>query len=106
MYVNFVCDIKPQKAGKHRVRFVIDRDYLEYSADSSSPAVNLLDTKIHLNNVILDVHKGAQYGTANIQYFYLHNSMLNLQYMRIPSKYFFPALHTKYNIDSKVHSDN
>ncbi len=58
-YANMVCDIRPQKAETHRVRITAGGDRLEYPHDPSSPAVSMLNTKIHINSTISDANKGA-----------------------------------------------
>ena len=37
-YANMLCDIRPTKSEKYRVRLTIGGDVLEYLGDSSSPA--------------------------------------------------------------------
>ena len=92
-YANFVCDIKLSKNETHRVRLTVggdklayDGDKLAYDGDPSSPAISLLDLKIHLNFVISDARKGACYLTADIINYYLNNPMANFQYMLIHIK--------------------
>jgi len=46
-------------------------DRLDYPEDPSSPAVSILDTKIHINSTIPDAKKGARYTTLNINNFTL-----------------------------------
>ena len=43
-YANFINDIRPLKAEKHRVRMIVEGDKLEFDDDPSSSAVSLLDT--------------------------------------------------------------
>jgi hypothetical protein len=46
-YANFVCNIRPQKTERHRVRMTAGGDKLDYPGDASSPTVSMLDAKIH-----------------------------------------------------------
>ena len=46
-------------------------DQLNYPDDPRSPAVSVLDAKLHINSTISDVHKGAQYMGLDIVKFYL-----------------------------------
>ena len=50
-------------------------DRLDYEDSPSYPAFSLLDTKIMLNSIISDAHKGALYRTADIKNDYLNNHM-------------------------------
>ena len=45
-------------------------DKLEYIYDTAAPAANLLETKILLNSVISDSHKGAKFMTIDIKDFF------------------------------------
>ena len=99
-YANFIYDIRPLKTETHRVRMTVGGDRLDYEEDPSSPAVSLLDTKIMLNSVISDAHKGARYCTADIKNFYLNNPMSTFRYMRIPLKYINPEIMVEYDINS------
>ena len=56
-------------------------DRLDYEDDPSSPAASLLDTKMHLNITISGAHRGARYGTADIETYYLNNPMSTYRYM-------------------------
>ena len=73
-------------------------DLLDCEEDPSSPAVSLLDTKIMLNSVISDAHKGARYCTSDIKNFYLNNPMKKFRYMKIPLKYIHKEIMDEYNI--------
>ena len=85
-YANFVCDIKLSKTETHRVCLTVGGDKLTYDGNPSSPAISLLDLKIHLNSVISDACKGDRYLTADIINYYLNNPMENYQYRRIHLK--------------------
>ena len=43
-YANMVCDYRPHKQEKHRVRLTVGGDRLTYNDDVSSPATSLLET--------------------------------------------------------------
>ena len=45
-YANMVCDVRPTKTEKYRVRLTIGGDVLEYFGDSASPAASLIETKL------------------------------------------------------------
>ena len=97
-YANFINDIRPLKQETHRVRMTVGGDRLDCEEDPSSPAVSLLDTKIMLNSVISDAHKGARYCTSDIKNFYLNNPMKKFRYMKIPLKYIPKEIMDEYNI--------
>ena len=66
IHANLICDIKPLKTEKHRVRMMVGGDRLDYDKEPSSPAISLLNTKIFLNIVISDARKDATFSTAGI----------------------------------------
>ena len=82
-YANFVCNIRPQKAETHRVRMTAGGDKLDYPGDPSSPAVSVLDAKIHINSTISDAKRGARFLTLDIKNFYLGTPMTYFQYIRV-----------------------
>ena len=100
-----VCDIKPHKEEKYRVRLTIGGDKLEYLSDSSSPAASLIETKLLLNSVISDSNKGARFMTLDIKDFFLQTILEEPEYMRIHSKYFLQDIQQKYNIKNIVNQD-
>ena len=66
-YTNMVCDYRSLKEEKYRTQLMIGGDVLEYAEKSSSPAASLLETKIIINSVISDTHKGARFMTSDLK---------------------------------------
>ena len=66
-YANFVCDYRPLKSEKHRVRMTIGGDKLDYPYDTASPAASLIETKLLLNSVISDAKAGAKFFTMDLK---------------------------------------
>ena len=60
-YANYVCNIRPHKTETHCVRMTAGGNCLGYPGDASSPAVCMLNAKLHINRTISDAHKGARY---------------------------------------------
>ena len=104
-YANMVCDIRPHKTEKYRVRLTIGGDVLEYLGDATSPAVSLIETKMILNSVISDAAKGARFMTIDIKDYFLQSILEEPEFLRIHYRYFFDDIKKKYNIDSIVASD-
>ena len=57
-YANMICDHRPLKTEKHRVRLIIGGDVLDYAGDASLPAASLIEAKLFLNSVISNSDKG------------------------------------------------
>ena len=104
-YANMVCDYRPHKDEKHRVRLTVGGDRLVYNDDTASPAASLLETKLLLNSAISDASKGARFMTLDIEDFFLQSYMERPEYMRIHSKYFLHGMRDKYDIDSIIALD-
>ena len=98
-YPNFICDLRPQKTEKHRVRLTAGGDRLDYPGDPSSPTVSLLDVKLHLNSVISSANKGARYFTVDIKDFYLGTPMSYYQYMKVHKRHIPAEIFKEYNIE-------
>ena len=59
---------------------------LDYPGNTSSPAVSMLDAKLHINSTISDAHKGARYFGIDLKNFYLDTPMTYYQYIRVLPK--------------------
>jgi hypothetical protein len=97
-YANFVCTMRPGKAEPLRVRMTVGGDRLDAYQDVRSPAIGLIDTKLHLNSVISDAKDGARYCTGDLKDFFLGSDMKIFQYMRIHRKYVTPEILSAYNL--------
>ena len=87
-YASFVCDYRPLKDEKYRVRLVIWGDKLECDLDVGAPAASILETKILINSVISDAKRGARFMSADLKDFFLATPMLHPEYMKIHIKNF------------------
>ena len=97
-YASFVCDYKPFKTEKHRVRMVVGGDRLNYAEDAGAPAASLLETKLLVNSVISDSPKGARFFTCDLKDFYLATPMEHPEYMKIPLSSVPDDITNKYNL--------
>ena len=98
-----VCDYRPLKEEKFRVRLTIGGDKLEYLEETSSPAANLLETKLLLNSVISD--KESRFMSMDITDFFLQSSLKQKEYMRIHSKYFSQNFRDLYKLHDRINKD-
>jgi hypothetical protein len=104
-YANFVCTMQPGKAEPYRIRMTVGGDRLDAYQDVRSPAIGLVDTKLHLNSVISDAHLGARYCTGDLKDFFLMSDMPIFQYMRIHRCYLTAEVLAKYNL-TDAHFDS
>ena len=56
-----VCDIRPLKTEKFRVRLTVGGYCLQYPDDTASPAASLLEAKLLINSTISQSSKGARF---------------------------------------------
>ena len=70
-YANMVCDYRPLKYEPYHVRLTICSDKLDYDKETASPSTNLLETKLLINSVLSDAHKGARFLGIDIKDFFL-----------------------------------
>ena len=72
-YVNMVCDLRPLRKEKYRVRLTLGGDVLNYAGNASYPAASLLEAKLLLNSTISDTHIGARFMNADIKDFFCNH---------------------------------
>ena len=104
-YAAFTCDYRPLKSETHRIRLVVGGDRLIYDDDAGAPAASLLETKIIINSVISDAHKGARFMSCDLKDFFLATPMQKAEYMRIPWKYIPNNIRAQYNLHDKKTKD-
>ena len=104
-YANFVCDYRPLKAEKHRVRMTIGGDRLEYHEDTTSPAASLLETKLLINSVISDAKKGARFMTMDLKDHFLQTVMQEPEFMRIHKRYITDEIKQQYTTEKYLAED-
>ena len=104
-YANLVCDFRPHKEEKHRVRLTLGGDKLEYYGETASPAANLLETKILINSVISDSKKGARFASLDIKDFFLQSTLPEKEYLRIHERYFSPYFRQLYKLQNKINKN-
>jgi hypothetical protein len=97
-YATFVCTMRPGKAEPWRIRMTVGGNLLDVAFDVRSPAVSLLDMKLHLNSVISDAKNGARYCTADLKDFFLQSTMKIFQYMRIHRRYLPQEIINEYTL--------
>ena len=96
-----VCDYRPLKQEKIRVRLTVGGDKLEYSNDASSPAASMIDAELLIYSTISD-----RFMTVDIKDFFLQSRLPQPEYMKIHIKYFPQDLQIKYNIQHITGVDN
>ena len=97
-----MCDNKPLKDEPWRVRVVVGGDKLTYAEDAGSPTTDMFKTKILLNSVISDAHKGARFLSLDLKDFYLASPMKHPEFMKVNISKFPQDIIDQYNLLSLV----
>ena len=66
-----------------RVCLVVGDYKLTYLVDVDSLAVDLLETKLLINSVILDADKGANFMSCDLKYVFLVNMTKEAEYIKV-----------------------
>ena len=85
-YASFVCNHRPLKDEKWRIRLVVGGDKLTYDADSGSPATDLLEMRLLLNSVISDSRVGARFCSMDLKDMFLYTPMHLPEFMKVAIK--------------------
>ena len=105
-YANFVCDLRPLKAEKHRVRMTIGGDKLDYQHKTASPTASLIESKLLINSVISDAKHGAKFFTMDLKDHFLQTIMDEPEYMRIHRRYIPKEIQNEYSTEQFKSNDN
>ncbi len=97
-YASFVCNHRPLKSEPWCVRIVVGGDRLSYNQDPGSPATSLVETKILLNSVISDAHRGARFISYDLKDYFLATPMDRPEFMKVKLKYFPDDIINKYQL--------
>ena len=98
-YANFVCDLRPNKPEKHRVRMCVGGDRLTYPGSPSSPAAGMTEVKLLINSTIST--KGAKFATCDIKDFYLNTPMERFEYIKIHRSQIPAEIILEYNLQQQ-----
>ena len=105
-YATFILDYRPLKSDPYRVCITVDRDQLIYPDNAGSPTSNIIETKILVNSVISDAHCGAKFMSMDIKDYFLNTPMDTPEYMKVHYKHIPTDIRLRYNLNSKVTTDN
>ena len=104
-YAQCVCDHRPLKPEKFRVRIVVGGDKLDCHIDAGAPSTNLAEFKMLVNSVISEHKHGAKFMSCDLKDFFLASPMKQPKYMKMKYSIFPPDIIKKYNLDKLVTND-
>ena len=97
-YGKTVCTYRPEKDDPNRTRLTVGGNQIEYPGDVSTPTVDMMTVKMHLNSVIST--KGARYCTIDLKDFYLNTPMERPEFMRLKINDLPPEFVALYNLNN------
>jgi hypothetical protein len=81
-YGKLVCDFKPNKNEKHRVRLTVGGDRLDYSGDTATSTAGITTFKILINSTLSTAD--AKMMMMDIKNYYVGTPLPIYEYMRLP----------------------
>jgi hypothetical protein len=97
-YGKIVCDYKPHKKEKERVRLTMGGDRLGYSGDVATSTSDITKFKILINSTLST--KEAAMMMMDIKNYYLGNPLPRFEYMEMPLSRFPEEIVQKYNLNA------
>ena len=101
-YDTFVYDYQLLKQEAYIIHIMVEEDRLSCAEDARSPASNLLETNMLINNIISDANRGVRFMSLNIKDYFLAIPIRDPEYMRVLCKYFLQDVRDQYRLDLKV----
>jgi hypothetical protein len=96
-YGKIVCDYKPQKKEKERVRLTVGGDILDYSGNAATSTADITTFKI-LMNITLST-KDAAMMMMDIKNYYIGTPLPRFEYMKMLLSRFPEEIIQKYNLN-------
>jgi hypothetical protein len=97
-YGKIVCDYKPHKKEKERVRLTVGGDILDYSGDVTTSTADITTFKILINSTLLT--KDAAMMMMDIKNYYIGTPLPRFEYMKMLLSRFPEEIIHKYNLNA------
>jgi hypothetical protein len=98
-YGKIVCDYKPHKKEKERVRLTVGGDRLDYSGDVATSTADITTFKILINSN-LSTENAAMMMMMDIKNYYLGTPLPRFEYMKMMLSRFPKEIILKYNLNA------
>jgi hypothetical protein len=98
MYDKLVCDYKPNKTEKHRVRITVGGDRLNYNGETATPTADITTFKILINSTLST--KDAKMMMMDIKNYYFGTPLPTYEYMRLSISILPDEIIKKYHLTS------
>ena len=95
-HVRIVCDVRPEKEDKYRVRVTVAGNLINYPGNCGTPTADLLTVKLLFNSVIST--PGAKFFNMDISNFYLNTPLPRKEYLRMKLAHFDEKVIQQYKL--------
>ena len=75
-----------------------------YEDDTSSPATDMLETKLLFSIIISNTYKGTRFVAFDLKNMFLTALMAKPEYMKVPFKYFPEDIRQQYELYDLIHN--
>jgi hypothetical protein len=93
-----LCDYKPHKQGKERVRITVGGDKLDYSGDVATSTADITTLKILINSALST--EDAAMMMMDFKNYYLGTPLPRFEYMKMLLSRFHEEIIQKYNLNA------
>jgi hypothetical protein len=97
-YGKIVCDYKPHKKEKERVRLTVGGDRLDYSDDVATSTADITTLEILINSTLST--KDVAMMMMDIKNYYIGTPLPRFEYMKMPLSRFPEEIVQKYNLNA------
>ena len=101
-YLRVVAACRPTKEDKHRVRWTVGGNHIDYTGVTYNPNANITTDKLLFNSVISN--KNVKLVGIDLKYFYLNIPMERYEYILIPITMIPQDIMNEYKLKNIVHN--
>ena len=102
-YGQFICNVRPEKKERHRTRFEVGGDSINYPGEVATPTAKVIVAKLLFNSVVST--PGAKFMTMDISHFYLTTPLKRPEYIRINIRDIPQEIIDEYNLHQQATVD-
>ena len=102
-YNRSVADMQPEKEERCREQFTAGGNILNYTGETSTETASIETAKLLVNSTVST--KGARFMAMDISNFYIHNDLIDYQYIRCAMSEIPKEIIDEYNLETIVNED-
>ena len=102
-YGQFICNVRPEKKERHRTRFEVGGDSINYPGEVATPPAKVIVAKLLFNSVVST--PGAKFMIMDLSHFYLTTPLKRPEYIRINIRDITQEIIDEYNLHQQATVD-